>query len=1062
MKRSMSVPREVPPKRPWRAAGTVRPRMEHLKKVSKDQEEADRREFSLAEYEKARQCVQDRMHALLVQLRQGGNREQAPRTRPQEREPTRMTSPEVQRIRSSLSKISHEMKVTSSPPEDCKVLRQALQAREEQLQKLQSEVERLQKAALPSIQRPGEVEVSILLDGEKKEDMGQIDEVWTLRQRVSQLEAELRKSQAAEEPLLQLQAEVQQLRAAEMTATRKLQQAEHSMQYVGQLEEEAQQLRAKTAELQEQLSRSHVPGLRDKVAELQAQLTRCQAAAEEHVQKLQEEVQHVRSNEQSALRQVQELSQSNDEAQGTMAYLRQLEEEAPRLRARVAELQVQVPTGIAAEEQVQKLEAEVVKLRKILSEQQAQLGRNWAQEEHLQKLHAEVERLQAAEAAANKRILELSKPKEVSVSLDSVDAEKLQQVKQWEKEVPLLRAKVCELQAQLTRSHACLQKAEHRVQELLAEVGGLKSAQMAGTQKIQELSMAKEEAERVLHVMWHLEQEVPKLRWQVSDLQAQLGKSRASEEQLQAEVGRLRDLEAQTAQKCHELMSVTQEAERTLQRLHHLDQEVPSLRWKVSDLQAQLTQSEVIKENMQGEVTAQRKMVSELQAQLAKFQGAAEKLELFETYDQEVLMLRRKVVELQAQLAQSLNQDSGVAQKLELLQQYDQEVPALRRKVVELQAQLKSRSAAEDQVLILQAQELRKPKEEVEVAIVLGGANAEQQAGCCLDSQHRSLEAERMRGLWRLREREVRRSMEPQLLPFLWSCWRDLLLEKKRAQRAGWEAEARWAKEEYCKEATMCAELRRQLAEERACRRRAEEVSERQLKRLKELQHNDLSLQSQLEQQEHCFRLELEQLRTEAESRTRLAMGSARSRARSTPREDVITSPQSARACFVEDASVAARSLVQEVLHFEAFPGNEMRKCKDRHRPPLPACRSRSNPALAREPEHRSSPSGREVADEGYQPATIVEIHLSDPGEAVPSLNAWLEQDEGQSERSVDAITVQDHASEGGADDGTAALLHGRLEAVLQSAMETGYVPPATMPPADVGGTTSGRHDRMM
>eukprot|EP00913_Durusdinium_trenchii_P030810 g28855.t1 len=521
-------------------------------------------------------------------------------------------------------------------------------------------------------------------------------------------------------------------------------------------------------------------------------------------------------------------------------------------------------------------------------------------------------------------------------------------------------------------------------------------------------------------------------------------------------------------------MSVTQEAERTLQRLHHLDQEVPSLRWKVSDLQAQLTQSEVIKENMQGEVTAQRKMVSELQAQLAKFQGAAEKLELFETYDQEVLMLRRKVVELQAQLAQSLNQDSGVAQKLELLQQYDQEVPALRRKVVELQeswgssrasfsvlegfgapaicaaessfcgeeAQLKSRSAAEDQVLILQAQELRKPKEEVEVAIVLGGANAEQQAGCCLDSQHRSLEAERMRGLWRLREREVRRSMEPQLLPFLWSCWRDLLLEKKRAQRAGWEAEARWAKEEYCKEATMCAELRRQLAEARS----------------------SLCLQSQLEQQEHCFRLELEQLRTEAESRTRLAMGSARSRARSTPREDVITSPQSARACFVEDASVAARSLVQEVLHFEEIDDSLHRRSTAIGRPCLHAAHAPtllwpvSLSTAARPLDERWPMKDRPFDGENETTA----IHLSDPGKAVPSLNAWLEQDEGQSERSVDAITVQDHASEGGADDGTAALLHGRLEAVLQSAMETGYVPPATMPPADVGGTTSGRHDRMM
>ena len=73
------------------------------------------------------------------------------------------------------------------------------------------------------------------------------------------------------------------------------------------------------------------------------------------------------------------------------------------------------------------------------------------------------------------------------------------------------------------------------------------------------------------------------------------------------------------------------------------------------------------------------------------------------------------------------------------------------------------------------------------------------------------------------------------------------MLEKKRvgafffattefseAQRAGWEAEANWAKEEYAKEAAHVAELQRALAEEQACRRAAEKQQEEQLRLLKD------------------------------------------------------------------------------------------------------------------------------------------------------------------------------------------------------------------------------------
>ncbi|CAE7575285.1 DEK1 [Symbiodinium sp. CCMP2456] len=47
----------------------VRSRMERLKQVSRDQDEAVRREQFLASYEDARQGVQERMRSLMAQLR---------------------------------------------------------------------------------------------------------------------------------------------------------------------------------------------------------------------------------------------------------------------------------------------------------------------------------------------------------------------------------------------------------------------------------------------------------------------------------------------------------------------------------------------------------------------------------------------------------------------------------------------------------------------------------------------------------------------------------------------------------------------------------------------------------------------------------------------------------------------------------------------------------------------------------------------------------------------------------------------------------------------------------
>lgn len=315
------------------------------------------------------------------------------------------------------------------------------------------------------------------------------------------------------------------------------------------------------------------------------------------------------------------------------------------------------------------------------------------------------------------------------------------------------------------------------------------------------------------------------------------------------------------------------------------------------------------------------------------------------------------------------------------------------------------------------------------------------------------------------------------LLPLAWSRWKGFWLERqRRVECAGLKEKV----EVYSKEVDANLELRWALAEEKAARRAAEKQQQQLQSEMKELLHNDLKLNTQLEQQEHSFRLEIQQLRTEVERRP----FSARSRSKSTPREDLVASPQS-DAVLAEDARATAASVVHDFLHFEsaspvchgyrwqggglspsrpskeaspvrkAMLVEELRKQRgrdlfqqERHggrlKPPLP--RPRIEPAavcdkaLVPEAHHNHLFRGRSSSDSG------VDSRGSDANgifanEAQWAMNRMNLHQQGRSlplEDSIasDALTVQDDGSEGSCPgDATAVFLQSELQDALETAL---------------------------
>jgi len=273
-------------------------------------------------------------------------------------------------------------------------------------------------------------------------------------------------------------------------------------------------------------------------------------------------------------------------------------------------------------------------------------------------------------------------------------------------------------------------------------------------------------------------------------------------------------------------------------------------------------------------------------------------------------------------------------------------------------------------------------------------------------------------------EKEANREMET-FLPLLWSRWKTFWLEKKRAQYAGLEAKAAWAKEEYAKEISVTCELRRALAEALAGRQAAEKQQQQLQKDMKEVLQRDVTLNTKLEKQEHSFKLEIEQLRTEVDRRP----FSARSRSKSNPREDLIASPQS-DAVLAEDARLTAEGVVHSFLHgSQGVPRPRWRPFAGDHR---------SSPVQERSPVRKAMPIPGDRRLKPPLPRPRIEPSVCLDVD-VHSGEAWLSHFDGglPLEGSFsDALTVQDDGSEAScAGDRTSALIQMELQEALDTAL---------------------------
>eukprot|EP00435_Cladocopium_sp_Y103_P022321 s2031_g5.t1 len=230
------------------------------------------REYLLANYERARHRLQERMHSLLVQLRSLS--------------PERASSPAVKRRAMKLPtawsevKMRHcaaaksaekEKEVKSLAPKLVEVMRSCQvgdQASKDQVEKLQREVQSLRAAEAAAAQKVQELQQ--LLDEGTLDKLRQLQ---SLEQEVPGLKKRLEELQAASEQSEKLREEVQSLREAV----------------------------AKPDPLDEVL------GLRQTVQELQA--------TADQSERLQEEVQSLRTAEAAAAQKVQELQQLLAEAE---------------------------------------------------------------------------------------------------------------------------------------------------------------------------------------------------------------------------------------------------------------------------------------------------------------------------------------------------------------------------------------------------------------------------------------------------------------------------------------------------------------------------------------------------------------------------------------------------------------------------------------------------------------------------------------------------------------------------------------------------------------------------
>lgn len=500
-------------------------------------------------------------------------------------------------------------------------------------------------------------------------------------------------------------------------------------------------------------------------------------------------------------------------------------------------------------------------------------------------------------------------------------------------------------------------------------------------------------------------------------------------QKLQREVQSLRAAEAAAAQKVQELQQLLDEGTLDkLRQLQSLEKEVPGLKKRLEELQAASEESEKLREEVQS-----------LREAVAKPNPL-----------DEVPGLRQKVQDLQA--AAELSQDevqslrtaeAAAARKVQELQQLSAEVPGLHKRIEDLKVELEAKTEQLQQREMLQ---LVQP------------------------SQRQELQADNVVRRWTEQQMEL-------LLPLAWSRWKGFWLERqRRVECAGLKEKV----EVYSKEVDAGLELRWALAEEKAARRAAEKQQQQLQSEMKELLQNDLKLNTQLEQQEHSFRLEIQQLRTEVERRP----FSARSRSKSTPREDLVASPQS-DAVLAEDARATAATVVHDFLHFEsaspvchgyrwpggglspsrpsketspvrkAIPVEELRKQRgrdlfqqERHggrlKPPLP--RPRIEPAAvcdkASVPEahHNHLFRGRSPSD------SAVDSRGSDANgvfanEAQWAMNRMNLHQQGRGlplEDSIasDALTVQDDGSEGSCPgDATAVFLQSELQDALESAL---------------------------
>eukprot|EP00434_Breviolum_minutum_P003801 symbB.v1.2.003347.t1/scaffold172.1/size290804/13 len=508
----------------------------------------------------------------------------------------------------------------------------------------------------------------------------------------------------------------------------------------------------------------------------------------------------------------------------------------------------------------------------------------------------------------------------------------------------------------------------------IAEVDELKKKLAeAQARHVSATTLAQEQRQEIekLHLARTLE--VQQLKDKVAELQEQRTAPDAAE---QTETERLRAAEA------------------------HAQEQVQMLQQKLSEVQAQHASAAALAEQQKQEMERQREQLSEACAA-------------------GVQQLKDKVSELQEQRTAPDAAEQTETERLRDAEAHAQEqVQMLQQKLSEVEAQHASAAALAEQ----QKQEMERQREQLsEVQQLKDKVSELQVSGSSRAPKVKNFIVRRM-------DKEANREMET-FLPLLWSRWKTFWLEKKRAQYAGLEAKAAWAKEEYAKEISVTCELRRALAEALAGRQAAEKQQQQLQKDMKELLQRDVTLNTKLEKQEHSFKLEIKQLRTEVDRRP----FSARSRSKSNPREDLIASPQS-DAVLAEDARLTAAGVVHSFLHGSV------------QRPRWPfAGDHRSSPVQERSPVRKAipidvlkgSPGDRRLKPPlprpRIEPSSVcldVDVH---PGEA------WLSHfDRGLplEESFSDALTVQDDGSEAScAGDRTSALIQMELREALDTAL---------------------------